>query len=379
MRRALPLMPVVLLLGMQAPDDRRRLTEARRAAAAAAATAAALTTAAKREIVAARGARQQEHALAGRVEAAAATVRAAQTRVALIAALQDRQRARLAAAQEPVARLLAALTGLARRPTIAAIAQPGSIDDLIHVRAMLGATLPAVRARTVEVRTALAATRRLADAAALATRALADGRADLDRQRAALIALEARHRGQAVALSRDAADQSERAMAMGERARDLVDRLEQQDAAVATVAGLADLPGPTLPQTAGTAVPRDAAAAAYRLPVQGRIVVGLGELSLAGVRSRGLSFAVLPAARVTAPAGGTIRYAARFRGYGVIVLIDHGGGWSSLVTGLGSTDVRPGMTVAAGVRIGRAAVTDEPRVTVELRRRGRPVDIAALL
>ena len=244
---------------------------------------------------------------------------------------------------------------------------------------MLGATLPAVRARTVGVRTALAATRRLADGAVLAARALADGRADLDRQRAALIALEARHRGQAVALSRDAADQSERAMAMGERARDLVDRLEQQDAAVATVAGLADLPGPTLPRTAGKAVRRDAAAAAYRLPVQGRIVVGLGELSPAGVRSRGLSFAVLPAARVTAPAGGTIRYAARFRGYGVIVLIDHGGGWSSLVTGLGSTDVRPGMTVAAGVRIGRAAATDEPRVTVELRRHGRPVDIAALL
>ena len=32
-----------------------------------------------------------------------------------------------------------------------------------------------------------------------------------------------------------------------------------------------------------------------------------------------------------------------------------------------------------GAPLGRAGAGDEPRVTVELRRRGRPMDIAALL
>lgn len=378
MRRALFLAPVLLLLGMQAPDDERRLADAKRAAAAASAEARALTAAAAREVDAAARARQEERALASRVAAAAATVRTAQARVALVTGLQAEQRARLAAAQAPVAGLLAALTGLARRPTIAAVAQPGSVDDLVHVRAVLGAVLPQVRTRTAGLREELAATRRLAGSATLAAAALADGRAELERQRGALAALAARHRGQAAALTRDAIGQSDRALAMGERARDLVDRLAERGAADATAAELAALPGPTpRPLAPGGARPEERSGA-YRLPVRGRLVTGLGEASPAGVRSRGLSFAVPPGALVTAPAPGTVRYAARFRGYGVIVLVDHGDGWTSLVTGLGRATVRPGMAVAAGAPLGRAGEV-EPRITVELRRRGRPVDIAALL
>jgi septal ring factor EnvC (AmiA/AmiB activator) len=105
----------------------------------------------------------------------------------------------------------------------------------------------------------------------------------------------------------------------------------------------------------------------------------LGEVASAGFRSRGLTFAVAPNAPVVAPAAGAVRYAARFRGYGVIVLVDHGGGWSSLLTGLASTQVRVGTAVAPGSVLGRAAAGQNPQITVELRRRGRPVDIAALL
>ena len=375
--RALLLASVLLLLGMQAPDDRHRLAEAKRAAAVARAQANALDAAAGREIDVARRTQREEQALGARVAAAASTVRVAQAQIALVAAMQDRQRERLAATQAPAARLLAALTGLARRPTIAAIAQPGSVDDLVHVRAVLGAALPQVRARAVGVQAELAATRRLAARATQAARALADGRTELERQRTALAMLEAQHRGQAAALTRGAIGQSDRALALGERARDLVDRLDEQGVATAIAAGLAALPGPALRPAASA--PPTASSGAYRLPVDGRIVTGLGEMSAVGVRSRGLTFAVAPDSLVVAPAGGTVRYAARFRGYGIIVLIDHGAGWSSLVTGLGRTDVRPGMTIAAGTSLGRAAMGDEPRVTVELRRRGRPVDIAALL
>jgi septal ring factor EnvC (AmiA/AmiB activator) len=118
---------------------------------------------------------------------------------------------------------------------------------------------------------------------------------------------------------------------------------------------------------------------AYRLPVTGRLVTGLGEVSANGVRARGLTFAVAAGAPVVAPAAGRIAFAGPFRSFGRVAIVDHGEGWSTLVTGLGALTVRTGDEVATGAPIGRAAGGEDPRVTVELRRRGRPEDIAALL
>lgn len=378
MRRAWLLLSP-LLLGAAPPDARTRLATSRAEAAAATARADTLTAAAEREVNAARRAQARQRALADRVAAAEATVRAAEARIAVVDDLQTRQRARLAEAQAPAARLLAALTGLARRPAVAAVAQPGSLDDLVHVRAVLGTALPAVQARAAGVRAELAETRRLADAAIGAAQSLRRARADLQTQRSALASLEAGHRRAAAALTRDAIVQSDLALALGERARDLIEQLEMEGEADARAADLAELPGPVARPIAPGAIRSQGAGVAYRLPVGGALVTGLGEVAPAGFKSRGLTFAVDRNAPVVAPAGGTVRYAGRFRGYGVIVLIDHGDGWSSLLTGLASAEARVGAMVAPGAVMGRAAAGQDPRVTVELRRRGRPVDIAALL
>uniref|UniRef100_UPI0015777004 murein hydrolase activator EnvC family protein n=1 Tax=Sphingomonas bacterium TaxID=1895847 RepID=UPI0015777004 len=310
--------------------------------------------------------------------AAEAGLAAAQARATLVDRLLEAQRARLGVAQMPIARLLAALESLAGRPTVVAIAQPGSVDDLIHVRAVLGTALPDVQARTVDMRAELATTRALQASALLAAQASQDSRAALERDRTALAVLEAQHRQRATALGRTAIGESDRALALGERARDLVDRVQESDTAVATAADLMRLDGPR-PRPGAPATSTTSVTDAYRLPVAGRLVTGLAEVSNNGVRSRGLTFAVAPAAIVRAPAAGTIRYARRFRGYGTIVIIDHGNGWTSLITGLGSVDVAPGMRVAADAPIGRAAMGEDSRIAVELRRRGRPVDIAALI
>ena len=359
-------------------DDRQRLIQAKQQAAVAQARAEQLENAASGERSAADQARAQEAALGARVTAAAAGLAAAQARATLVDRLLAAQRARLGVAQMPIARLLAALESLAGRPTVVAIAQPGSVDDLIHVRAVLGTALPVVQARTADVRAELATTRVLQASAALAAQALLDGRATLERDRTALAVLEADHRRRAATLGRTAIGESDRALALGEHARDLVDRMEESDTAVATAADLARLAGP-LPRPGTSVEPAASGTDAYRLPVAGRLVTGLAEVSANGVRSRGLTFAVAPAATVTAPAAGIVRYARRFRDYGTIVIIDHGDGWTSLLTGLASIRVEPGTRVAAGAVIGTAAPGEDARITVELRRRGRPVDIAALI
>jgi len=81
---------------------------------------------------------------------------------------------------------------------------------------------------------------------------------------------------------------------------------------------------------------------------------------------------------VIAPRNGRVAYAGRFRGYGEIIILEHGGGWTSLITNLGSIAVRVGQIVRIGTPIGRTGA-GKPRVTVELRRNGRPFPIAPLV
>ncbi len=236
--------------GAGAPRDRlyevrRQLSEAKRTAILAAARADTLTAAAARERRQADSINARQRALAAKVAAAQADIEAARLRVTIIDRLLTDQRAALGAAQTPIARLLAALQALARRPTIVAVAQRGSVDDLVHVRAVLGTALPVVRAQTQGVRAALDRTRRLQAGAVLAATALREGRARLEANRSALATLEADHRARSQAFGRTAISESDRALAMGERARDLVDGMAVADLAEATALELAALPGPS--------------------------------------------------------------------------------------------------------------------------------------
>lgn len=373
--------------GQAAPADQlRRLEDAKAQSAAAAARSAALETAASREKDAAAQARVQEAAVAARVQQAQADIAAGQARAAITARLLADQRERLATQQGPIARLIAALQSLARRPALISLVQPGSVDDLVHVRAVLASAMPVVRTRTAALRADLDRTRALQASATLAAVALGESRTRLEVQRLALTRLEAGHRLKSQALGRDALVESDRAIALGERARDIVDLMSKLDDQTATRASLAALPGPLpRPPRAGEIVSTldtpswPSASPPYRLPVAGTLVTGLGEVSDAGVRSRGLTIATQADAPVIAPAAGRVAYAGRFRSYGVIVILDHGGGWTTLVSGLGAASVAAGAQVAQGAAIGSAAKGDDPRVTVELRRRDRAVDMVPLI
>ncbi|MGN5375614.1 murein hydrolase activator EnvC family protein [Sphingomonas hankookensis] len=169
---------------------------------------------------------------------------------------------------------------------------------------------------------------------------------------------------------------SDRAFALGERARDIVDQLDELGAASDTRAALAALPGPLpRPDSRTASLPPPA----YRLPIRGTVATGFGEISDSGVRARGLTLTVAAGAMVVAPAPGRIAFSKRFRGYRRIVILDHGAGWTTTVTGLGESVGPVGGRVAAGTPIGRVPAGDAAQVTIELRRRGVPVDLAAML
>lgn len=324
--------------------------------------------------------------MASRVQEAEAAIAAADARVAIVATLRRAQAARLAKRQQPLIRLTAALQSLARRPTVLALVQPGSLEDMVRVRAVLATTLPRVQAETALLRKDIARSRDLADQARRAARLKREGSVELASRRAALARLEAQARAQSRQLASTSRLEEERALGLGERARDLGSLVADIEASGTLRERLAALDGPVLrpPRPEQSQVIENAAPVlragrpAYRLPAMGQIVAGLGELSASGVRSRGLTIAARSGAQLIAPADGRIAFAGPYRGFGHIVIIEHVGGWTSLITGMARTPVKVGERVAQGDPIGRAAV-NRPRITVELRRNGRPIDIAALI
>jgi septal ring factor EnvC (AmiA/AmiB activator) len=92
-----------------------------------------------------------------------------------------------------------------------------------------------------------------------------------------------------------------------------------------------------------------------------------------GVRSRGLTLATSRGTPLTAPAAGVVRFAGPFRDYDGILIIDHGGGWMSLIVNV-STALKAGDRVQLGQQVGRALGA----IAVELSQNGRRISPALI-
>ena len=332
--------------------------------------------------------KKRSAALAARIQSAEADISAGEARVALVNRRLSAQRTRLAQQQQPLLELAASLQQLSRQPPVSVLAQPGSLTDMVHARAVIDAAMPVIERRTAGVRRELARLDTTRRQQAVALRALSASKAQLAHRRDALTRLENEGRLRSRELMSSAQLEADRALGLGEKARDIVDLMDSLEADGAVRAELAQLAGPLpRPRNPGGAVgglvapvtaEAELAQGAYRLPVVGRIVSGLGEVNEGGVRSRGITIAARPGGQVVAPAPGRVGFAGDYRGYGKIVIIDHGGGWVSLLTGMIALSVGVGDTLDAGAPVGRAG-SDDSRITVELRRGGRPVDIVAMI
>jgi septal ring factor EnvC (AmiA/AmiB activator) len=322
-------------------------------------------------------------ALAARIQQAEAGIEAARARLAIAKDQRAKLTAKLAAKQAPTARLAAALQTAARRPLALAALQPGSLEDVVHVRAVMASAVPQIRARTASLRADLDRGRALEAQASAALDQLRSGESDLLQRRSALAALEQQQRLASRTARGAALREAERALALAEEARDLDGLVGKLGEVAALRNELAALPGPILrPADLSAALPPEPAPAPsaaapppsdFQLPVQGRTLVGFGAKRASGLASTGITLAPAAQAQVVAPARGRVAFAGAYRGFGRIVIIEHAGGWTSLVTGLERVDVAVGDTVIGGSPIGRAAGGASP-VTIELRRDGKPVN-----
>lgn len=365
-----------------ADETRRAMAEAQAEGAAARSRAEVLEAGAARATEAVTRTAQEAAAVAARIQQAEAGRAANEARIRLIDRQRANLRARLAQRQRPVMQLTAALQRLSRRPAVLSLLRPGSVRDTMYMRALLETMLPDVERRTAALRAEIARGRSLQQEARRASAALRASEQELGMRRQALAALETRQRLASREASGVADREAERALALAEQARDLGGLVRQLDAAGLVRVSLARLPGPLVrparPEdsqvTAVTAQPELARGLGrYQLPLAGRLVAGFGDLQPGLPRSRGISIAARAGAQVVAPAAGRVAFAGPYRGYGNIVIIEHPGGWTTLVTGLGQLDAQIGQRLVAGSPLGVAG-PGKPLVGLELRRNGEPVN-----
>lgn len=372
----------VLDPAVDARQAQQDLAVARREGAAAGKRAEKLEARARDVTAQADGTAREAAAVAARIQQADAQIAAQRAQMRLIASQRAALRAQLAEKQGPLARLTGALQRLSRRPPLLALLRPGSVRDAVYMRALLDTMLPEVEARTAGLRAAIARGRALEQQAGAAAAGLADAQAQMRVRRSQLAVLESRQRLAGREASGIAARESERALALSEKARDLGDLVTAVGQQGALRAQLAALPGPIMRPTrpedsqvigAGEFTPPPAGLPSYMLPVTGRLVTGFGEQAAGQARANGLVLAPRALAQAVSPAPGRVAFAGPYRGYQSIVIVEHDGGWTSLITGLARLDVAVGDVLVAGSPIGVTG-PGNPQVIVELRQGGVPVN-----
>ena len=125
-------------------------------------------------------------------------------------------------------------------------------------------------------------------------------------------------------------------------------------------------------------------------PVKGDLVKAWGDPD-EGEPATGQSWKTAPGAKVVAPCGGTVAFAAPFRGYGPLVIIECGGGYHVVLSGMKSLGVAPGQTVRDTDPVGEmpsasaepkpdsARAEVRPVLYFEFRKGGKPVNPAPWL
>jgi len=315
----------------------------------------------------------QQAAAAQAIQAAEARISAANARLQLASAYVAAHRQQLANQQQPVSSLLAGLATMARRPPLLVLADRGSTDELVKVRLLLNATLPVIRARTGRLSAELAQGERLKQSALAARSELARSRDNLAARQQTYAALEQKAVQQALASQGQALGTSDVALAASEN----VERLRGEQAnsqsirAVASQLASNEQPAPLSPFAPDSRNPLPPFA--YQLPATAPVSDGLASVNASGVRSRGLTLATPRGTEVTIPADGVVKFAGPYEDYDGVLIIDHGGGWVSLIVNVAS-ELRVGGRVRLGDPAGRALGP----LQVELSQNGRRISPALI-
>jgi septal ring factor EnvC (AmiA/AmiB activator) len=300
-----------------------------------------------------------------------------------------------------IAEVLASLQRIGRNPPPAMMVRPEDALASIRTAIMLGAVLPDMRVQAESLAADLADLVRI-------RRDIAEEKERLQRDVAALaeerqrIALLIEERQKKLADTEKAiAAEKQKAAALARQVdnlKDLIGKVEQgldsatRSARIAARTaeekardGRIDLAALKDPGRLTPAVAFASARGHLPLPVNGVRIREFGAPDSLGSSEKGLTIATRAAAQVTAPCDGWVVYAASFRNYGQVLILNAGGGYHVVLAGMDRISVDVGQFVLTGepvaimgsgsqVAATLASGSNQPVLYVEFRKDGSPVD-----
>jgi len=294
--------------------------------------------------------------------------------------------------RKQMGRVLQALQRVAQYPPEALIAQPISPADTVRTAILLRATMPDLARRALLLRDDLSS---LAFSKAEAQRRreeLNGAKVELEGQRkllSTMLGRKSRLRRRTVAKS-DAAARQAQALAVEARSvRDLMSRLEglrkqreEQEKAQITArkAGKKPAVADSGPPSDYTGKPINTAKGKLPYPVVGELQAMFGQTAESGLTHKGISISSVSEAQVIVPYEGRVAFTGPFKGYGRLLIIEHGAGYHTLLAGLGRIDVVVGQWVLGGEPVGimdrvtTNQTESKPSLYIELRQDGQPIN-----
>lgn len=111
-------------------------------------------------------------------------------------------------------------------------------------------------------------------------------------------------------------------------------------------------------------------------PAAGPVVMTYGQQEKLGGKHKGISIKTRRGAQIVATYDGQIAFAGPFRGYKQLLIIDHGHGYHTLLTGMDRIDVSVGQWLLSGepVAVMPSAKGADDSLYFELRKNGAPIN-----
>jgi murein hydrolase activator len=333
----------------------------------------------------------------------ASRIRATEDR---IAAMEDRLRdfdgseanirRSLDGRRSQIAEILAALQRIGRRPPPAVFAEAHDATESLRTAMSLEAVLPEMRSEANKLQNELAELAKVKAAKEAEHNQLTAELAGLARMQKSMESLLDERRAKQAELEQAIARERERAVTLSRQVdnlKDLIGKLEpgsdaQRRPAKSQKAALSALNDPS---RMGPAIAFVSAKGRLSLPVNGTKVKDFGTPDGSGSNEKGISISTRSGAQVTAPCDGWVVYAAPYRSYGQLLILNVGGGYHVLLAGMDRITVDPGQfvltgepvaTMGSGTHVASAAApgssavvgSPQPVLYIEFRKDGTPID-----
>ncbi|MFA4994957.1 MAG: peptidoglycan DD-metalloendopeptidase family protein [Bdellovibrionales bacterium] len=253
--------------------------------------------------------------------------------------------------------MVSVLVDITSRPPESLFLQDKSTADHVHRYLLLQAVLPSLKEKAVNAARDLVSLYNLQKKLAEHKRLVAAAHSNLEKQQRSLDEMIATRQGFLKRTEEQKANIARHLATLAEEASDLRQLMEKVSS-----------PRVKKPILRGDV--------ALTWPVSGAVRKSFGDKDADGVTSEGLTLAAPSGAAVVAPYAGKVVFVGPFRGYGLIMILQHDNGYHTFLSGFGRMDAEMGQDVEAGEPLGVLPVKEGKKAELyfEWRQGDKPVN-----